>query len=275
MLHRFFVEMVPSCAVPARQESVGVVRRVGPPLLDHLGVGELGDAVHAAELQEHLVAPPGAALRVAPRDGLLLPPPAAAGLRQVPALRVEEAARDVVVHGALLDGAERLGVVGDHVPDGLPPHDAGRQHGVHARDGLGVRVDAGAGVVQEALAVRLRPVRGIMVKYALKTMPAKRKNILDVYRDFKKKDPNYAYAFGDEQFFTFYMADAHHVHDVLPDMRIEHERYDFLKVHKLLFLPLAAKLQMLGVKTAMVARTKTPQGNYTYSVSARSDDGAQ
>ena len=106
-------------------------------------------------------------------------------------------------------------------------------------------------------------------------MPVKRKNILDVYRDFKKKDPSYASAFGDEQFFTFYMTDAHRVHDALPDMPIERERYEYLKVHKLLFLSLAAKLQMLGVKTAMVARTKTPQGNYTYSVSARSDDGIE
>ena len=77
------------------------------------------------------------------------------------ALRVEESARHVAVHGALLDGAERLRVVRDHVPHGLAPHDARREHRVHPRERLGVRVDARARVVQEALSVRLRPVRDV------------------------------------------------------------------------------------------------------------------
>ena len=87
--------------------------------------------------------------------------PAAARLGEVSALRVEEPARDVVVHGALPDGAERLRVVRDDVPHGLAPHDAGREHRVHPRERLGVRVDARARVVQEALPVRLRSVRDV------------------------------------------------------------------------------------------------------------------
>ena len=43
---------------------------------------------------------------------------------------------------------------------------------------------------------------------------AKQRNILDVYRDFKKKDPSVVYAFGDAEFFTFYMADSHRKDDV-------------------------------------------------------------
>ena len=211
----------------ARQELRRVVLRVGPPLLDHVGVREpravvredheeqpleqlrprrlpqhvedaragLGglpvpeeheheasrqdhreedpaaDApdhgvelrpflhlVDAAELQERPVVPPGPALRVRPGLLPLLPGLAAARLGEVSALRVEEPARDVVVHGALLDGAERLRVVRGHVPHGLPPRDAGGEHRVHPRERLRVRVDARARVVQEALPVRLRPV---------------------------------------------------------------------------------------------------------------------
>ena len=117
--------------------------------------------VDAAEPQKRPVVPPCAALRVGLGLLPLLPRPAAARLREVSALRVEEPARDVVVHGALLDGAERLRVVRDDVPHGLPPHDAGREHRVHPRERLRVRVDARARVVQEALPVRLRPVRDV------------------------------------------------------------------------------------------------------------------
>jgi len=104
-------------------------------------------------------------------------------------------------------------------------------------------------------------------------MPAK-KNILDVYRDFKKRDPNTIYAFGDAQFFTFYMADAHRIHEALPDMRIEHERFDFIRVHSLSFFSLAARLKAVGVRVAMVARETMPSGAYSYRIDGYSDGEA-
>lgn len=104
-------------------------------------------------------------------------------------------------------------------------------------------------------------------------MAAKRKNILDVYRDFKKRDPEMTYAFGDAQFFTFYMADAHRIHNALPDVRIEHERYDFIRVHNLAFLQLAARLKSVGVRLAMVARRLEKAGTYSYAISGHFDDG--
>lgn len=110
-------------------------------------------------------------------------------------------------------------------------------------------------------------------KICVTDMAAKRKNILDVYRDFKKRDPEMTYAFGDAQFFTFYMADAHRIHNALPDIAIEHERYDFIRVHNLAFLPLAARLKAAGVRVAMVARVKSPSGAFNYSISGYSDDG--
>ena len=102
-------------------------------------------------------------------------------------------------------------------------------------------------------------------------MAAKR-NILDVYRDFRKKDPSVCYAFGDAEFFTFYMTDAHRVHNALPDLRIEHERCDILRIHKLAFFPTAARLKAGGVRVAMVARTKAQNGGYTYRIDGYSFD---
>ena len=135
---------------------------LAPDAPDHrVQLGPFGDVVDAAVLQEHLVVPPDAALGVGLGLLLLLPRPAAARLREVSALRVEEPAGDVVVHRALLDRAEHVLVVGDDVPHGLAPHDAGREHGVHPLQRLGVRVDAGARVVQEALAVRLGASRDV------------------------------------------------------------------------------------------------------------------
>ena len=37
---------------------------------------------------------------------------------------------------------------------------------------------------------------------------AAKKDILDVYRDFRKKEPSVCYAFGDAEFFMFYMTDG-------------------------------------------------------------------
>ena len=34
------------------------------------------------------------------------------------------------------------------------------------------------------------------------------------------------------------MADAYRVNEALPDVQIEHERYDFIRIHNLAFLPL-------------------------------------
>ena len=135
---------------------------LAPDAPDHrVQLGPFGDVVDAAVLQEHFVVPPDAALGVGLGLLPLFPRPAAARLREVSALRVEESAGDVVVHRALLDRAEHVLVVGDDVPHGLTPHDAGREHGVHPLQRLGVRVDAGARVVQEALAVRLGAFRDV------------------------------------------------------------------------------------------------------------------
>ena len=102
---------------------------------------------------------------------------------------------------------------------------------------------------------------------------AKRLDILDVYRDFRKKDPGYIHAFGDAEYFTFYMSDAHRINEALPDVPIERgNRCEQIRVHKLAFFPLAARLKAQGVKVAMVARTLLPSGVYAYEVSGRSDD---
>lgn len=103
---------------------------------------------------------------------------------------------------------------------------------------------------------------------------AKRKNILDVYRDFKKKNPDHLLAFGDAEFFTFYMADAHKVNQALPDMRVERRmNCDIMRVHALAFPQLASRLMASGVKFATVARKISADGNWAYSISGRSDDG--
>lgn len=103
---------------------------------------------------------------------------------------------------------------------------------------------------------------------------AKRKNILDVYRDFKKRDPDYIRAFGDAEFFTFYMADAHKVNQALPDVRVERgPQCDILRVHKLGFPLLATRLMVAGVKFATVGRRLSVNGTWIYSISGRSDDG--
>lgn len=102
-------------------------------------------------------------------------------------------------------------------------------------------------------------------------MAGRRKNILDVYRELKKREPDFVLAFGDEQFFTFYMADAHRVHDALPDIRIEHERVDFIRIHKLLFQQLVSRHRITKVAVASVARTKKPDGTYSYRVADRYD----
>lgn len=101
---------------------------------------------------------------------------------------------------------------------------------------------------------------------------AAKKNILDVYRDFRKEDPSVCYAFADAEFFTFYMTDAHRVHEALPDLRIEHQRVDFLRIHKLAFFPTAARLKAQGVRVAMVARTQAQNGGYTYRIDGYSYD---
>lgn len=101
---------------------------------------------------------------------------------------------------------------------------------------------------------------------------AKKRGILQVYRDFHEKDHDYVHAFGDAEFFTFYMAEAHRVHDALPDIPIERDRCDFIRVHKLAFFPLAARLKATGVRVAMVARKAKPSGGYSYAISGRSDD---
>ena len=123
---------------------------------DGVEFGPFRHVVGAAELDEGLVVASDAALGLA--LGLLPLPalPAPAGLGKVSALRVEEPARDVVVHGALGDALELVGIVHNHVPHGLPLEDAGRKHLVHRLD-VSVRgVDARARVVQQALAVGLR-----------------------------------------------------------------------------------------------------------------------
>ena len=68
------------------------------------------------------------------------------------------------------------------------------------------------------------------------------------------------------------MADAHRVHNALPDLQIEHERYDYLRIHKLAFFPTAARLKVTGVRVAMVARSKRPSGGYSYRIEAYSYD---
>lgn len=74
------------------------------------------------------------------------------------------------------------------------------------------------------------------------------------------------------EFFTFCMTDAHCVHNALPDLQIEHERCDFLRIHKLAFFPTAARLKAGGVRVAMVARTKAQNGGYTYRIDGYSYD---
>lgn len=102
---------------------------------------------------------------------------------------------------------------------------------------------------------------------------ARRVDILDVYRDFRKRDPGYVHAFADAEYFTFYMTDAHRINESLPDVLIERgNRCDQVRIHKLAFFTLAARLQAAGVKVAIVGRTLIPSGNYRYAITARSDE---
>ena len=68
------------------------------------------------------------------------------------------------------------------------------------------------------------------------------------------------------------MTDAHRVHNALPDLKIEHERVDFLRIHKLALFPTAARLKAQGVRVAIVARTKAENGGYTYRIDGYSYD---
>ena len=48
----------------------------------------------------------------------------------------------------------------------------------------------------------------------------KTRNILDAYGSLKKEDPSYVYAMPSTEVLTFFMADAHRIHEALPDVQI-------------------------------------------------------
>lgn len=99
-----------------------------------------------------------------------------------------------------------------------------------------------------------------------------KKNVLDWYRELRATDESYIYAMPGVETFTFYMRDAHRIHDALPDVPIQKNRVEEIVVHKLAFFPLAARLKAKGVKVALVARELDKDGNFRYWVESRSDD---
>ena len=102
---------------------------------------------------------------------------------------------------------------------------------------------------------------------------AKRLDILDVYRDFRKKDSGCILAFGDAEYFNFYMSDAHRVNEAILDVPIERgNRCEQIRVLKHEFFQLAARLKAQGATVVMVARTLPPSGVYVYAVSGRLND---
>ena len=94
-----------------------------------------------------------------------LPPAGLArtGEGEVAAFRLEQPAVDPVVDRPLAAAPEQVGVVRDHVADGLPVLDAGREDLVHLLERLCVRVDAQPTVVEGPDVVLLRPVGPVVL----------------------------------------------------------------------------------------------------------------
>ena len=128
---------------------------------DRVEFRPLGDVVRVAEHGEFPVRAPDAALRVGLRLFRLLPLSAAARFGKVAADDVEEPSADVVVHGALLDPLEDLGIVADDVPDRLPLEDAGGENRVHLLDAFVGGMDAAPRNVENAVVVRVGAFRRI------------------------------------------------------------------------------------------------------------------
>lgn len=98
-------------------------------------------------------------------------------------------------------------------------------------------------------------------------------SLRDAYRKFRAKDPDYLYAFGQQEFLVFVMGDALKIHTLLPDVALTRPPagYDTVRVHAQGFYPLVYRLVALGQKVAMVARKTDSHGIVRYSVSDRFD----
>lgn len=97
-----------------------------------------------------------------------------------------------------------------------------------------------------------------------KFVVVKRRNILDVYRQLKKRDADAVFAFETASHVTFYMADAHVVHALQPDVPIERERTDFCRLHRIRFQSMRWLFGARGLHCRIVRRRRLPSGIFAY-----------
>ena len=95
-------------------------------------------------------------------------------------------------------------------------------------------------------------------------MTVKRRDVLDTYRSLKLRVPDTVYAFMDTAFATFYMADAHVVHALQPDVPIERERTDFCCLHRIRFQALHWLFGARGLRCRIVRHRRLPSGIFAY-----------